>query len=95
VPQVTTIHIAARRGNVDLIKLLLPHVDVNIADQVCSLYRSRLKVLMNNVNILSLQWGFTALHYAAVARNKDAVFCLLSNGASAIITSKVLRVVVM
>jgi ankyrin repeat protein len=37
-----------------------------------------------------LQWGFTALHYATVARSKDLVLYLLANGASAIMTSTVL-----
>ena len=35
------------------------------------------------------QWGFTALHYATVARSKDVVLFLLANGASAITLSKV------
>lgn len=35
------------------------------------------------------QWGFTALHYATVARSKDVVMFLLANGASAITLSKV------
>lgn len=35
------------------------------------------------------QWGFTALHYATVARSKEVVLFLLANGASAITLSKV------
>ena len=35
------------------------------------------------------QWGFTALHYATVARSKDVVLFLLANGASALTLSKV------
>lgn len=35
------------------------------------------------------QWGFSALHYATVARKTEAVHLLLSNGASASLASKV------
>lgn len=66
IPRVTPLHIACRVGDLDLVKLLLPHADINIQDQ----------------------WGFTPLHYAVVARKKDVVLHLLSNGASSIITSK-------
>ena len=34
------------------------------------------------------QWGFTPIHYATIARNKEIVAYLLSNGASATVESK-------
>ena len=34
------------------------------------------------------QWGFTPIHYATIARNKDIVAYLLSNGASATLASR-------
>jgi hypothetical protein len=66
IPQLTALHIAARAGNLEMIKLLTPQCDPNRQDQ----------------------WGFTPIHYATIARNKEIVSYLLSNGASATIESK-------
>ena len=66
VPQLTALHIAARAGNLEMVKLLAHQCDPNRQDQ----------------------WGFTAVHYATIARNKEIVAYLLSNGATASIESK-------
>ena len=66
IPQLTALHIAARAGNIEMVKLLTHQCDPNRQDQ----------------------WGFTAIHYATIARNKEIVSYLLSNGASATIESK-------
>lgn len=66
VPQTTPLHIACRTGNIELVKLLMPHCNINRPDQL----------------------GFTPLHYATVARQKDLVLFLLDQGASAAATSK-------
>lgn len=34
VPRVTPLHIACRIGSTEMVKLLLPHCDINVVDQV-------------------------------------------------------------
>jgi ankyrin repeat protein len=90
-PQVTSLHIACRYGHLETVKALSMNADLNKQDQVTIRSADLLSAPFNHPR-WHVQWGFTALHYATVARSKEVVLYLLANGASAIMTSAVSEV---
>ena len=90
-------------GNTDAVRILLSEgAEVNYQSaskaipQVSALH---IAVRAGHVDIVKLlivhgdvnrpdQWGFSPLHYATIARNKEIVNILLGNGASATLESK-------
>ena len=69
--------------NIDLSYLLLLQVSaLHIAVRAGHVDIVKLLIVHGDVNRPD-QWGFSPLHYATIARNKEIVNILLSNGASA------------
>ena len=68
---------------------VIPQVTpIHIACRYGNLEAVKVLITSCDVNVQD-QWGFSALHYATVARHKELVLFMLANGASAILTSTV------